>query len=121
MDDAHKPASTSLTRHHPPESPADVSEAAALAADELLGGAFDERELIRIAAELNGLPTCCSTHDLAASVALNVLKSASPPNRRDALARMTVLEWLREGKVVPALAQAFEDNSYHLNRLPVPW
>jgi hypothetical protein len=103
-------ASTPFLRLAPAaKATAEVSQAAALAADELLGGAFDERELVRIAAELKDLPICCSTYDLAAAVALNVLKSGSPPNRRDALARMTVHEWSREGKIVPALAQAFEE------------
>jgi hypothetical protein len=91
----------------PHETP-DVAKAAILAADELLGGAFDEYMLVRLAADLNKLCTSYSTHDLAASVALNVLKNVSPPNRRDALARMTLLEWFREGKVTPALVEAFE-------------
>jgi hypothetical protein len=107
----------STTSHHQPGvehlpgRAADVIEAATLAADELLGGTVDELTLVRIAIDLNEMRMSYSTHDLAASVALNVLRSVSPPNRRDALARMTVREWCREGKVAPALAQAFDKQS----------
>ena len=91
-----------------PGRSADVNQAATLAADELLGGTFDELALVRIAIDLNEMRMSYSTRDLAASVALNVLKSVSPPNRQDALARMTVREWCREGKVAPALVRAFD-------------
>jgi hypothetical protein len=103
-----------------PGKTADVIEAATLAADELLGGAFDELELIRIATDLNEMRMSYSTHDLAASVALDVLKSVSPPNRQDALARMTLLEWFREGKVTPALLLAFENAPYSLEKPSLP-
>jgi hypothetical protein len=96
----------------PREGSADVVEAAILAADELLGGAFDELELVRIATDLNQGRASFSTHDLAATVAFNVLKSVSPPNRQDALARMTLLEWFREGKLAPTLLPAFENAPY---------
>ena len=94
-----------------PGRTADVNEAATLAGDELLGGVFDELALVRIATDLSKMRMSYSTHDLAASIALNVLNGVSPPNRRDALARMTVREWCREGKVVPALVQAFDKQS----------
>jgi hypothetical protein len=103
-----------------PGRAADVIEAATLAADELLGGAFDELELIRIARDLNEVHMSYSTHDLAASVALNVLKSVSPPNRQDALARMTLLEWFREGKVAPTLLLAFGNAPYNLEKPSPP-
>jgi hypothetical protein len=98
---------------------ADIYQAATLAGDELLGGAHDEIALVRIAIDLKELATAYSTHELAASVALNVLRNTSPPNRRDALARMTVREWSREGKIAPALAKAFE-NSVSAKALPQP-
>ena len=94
-----------------PGRTADAIEAATLAGDELLGGVFDELALVRIATDLSKMRMSYSTHDLAASIALNVLNGVSPPNRRDALARMTVREWCREGKVVPALVQAFDKQS----------
>ena len=94
-----------------PGRTADVTEAARLAGDELLGGVFDELALVRIATDLSKVRMSYSTHDLAASIALNVLKSVSPPNRRDALAQMTVREWCREGKVAPALVRAFDKQS----------
>jgi hypothetical protein len=98
------------------ENAVDVRQAATLAADELLGGAFDEDVLIRmIATNLNELPLACSTHDLAAFVALTALKSVSPPNGKDELARMTLLEWYREGKLRRTSAHAF-DTTYQLDR-----
>jgi hypothetical protein len=99
-----------------PAKTTDVSEAATLAADELLGGAFDELTLVRIATDLHEMRMSYSTHDLAASVALNVLKNVPPPHRQDALARMTVREWFREGKVAPALMKAFENTPYSLDK-----
>jgi hypothetical protein len=90
------------------EIAADIRQAATLAADELLGGAFDEHALIRIATDLSELQLAYSTHDLAASVALTALKSVSPPNRKDELVRMTLLEWYREGKLQRTSAQAFD-------------
>ena len=101
----------------PPKKSADVRQAAALAADVLLGGIFDRLTVVRIANELNAGPMPYSTHDLAVSVALNQFKSA-PSENRDQLfdiqltARMTVLSWVKDGKVVPALAQAFEHTLY---------
>jgi hypothetical protein len=106
------------TTRHDQHGTADVNVAAILAADELLGGTFDELTLVRIAVELNEMPTSYSTHDLAASVALNLPKGVSPPNRRDALARMTLLEWFREGKVAPAFLRAFENAPYDKPTLP---
>jgi hypothetical protein len=90
---------------------ADVNAAATLAADELLGGTFDEFALLRIAAGLNETAVPQSTHDLAVYIALNVLKGASPPQRQDALARITLREWCQEGKIAPALVRAFDKQS----------
>lgn len=95
-----------------------MSEAATLAADELLGGTFDELALVRVATDMNEKRMSYSTHDLAATVALHVLKNIAPPHRQDALARMTVREWFREGKVAPALVQAFENTPYSLDKPP---
>jgi hypothetical protein len=103
-----------------PGRTADAIEAATLAADELLGGTFDEVTLVGIAMDLNEMNVSYSTHDLAASVALNVLKSVSPPNRQDALARMTLLEWFREGKVAPTSLLAFENAPYSLEKPSSP-
>ncbi|MEX2150643.1 MAG: hypothetical protein WD793_10525 [Steroidobacteraceae bacterium] len=102
---------------NPPKKTADVQHAAKLAADELLGGAFDKPTVTRIATELNDGPIPYSTHDLAASVALNLFKSVLPENRHllfetQLMARMTVHSWSKEGKVVTALAQSFENVLY---------
>jgi len=94
-----------------PGRTADVVEAATLAADELLGGTFDEITLVRIAAGLNEMRVSQSTYDLAICIALDALKGVSPPHRQDALAKMTVREWCREGKVAPALVRAFDKQS----------
>lgn len=102
---------------NPPKKTADVQLAVMLAADELLCGAFDKPAVTRIAEELNGGPIPYSTHDLAASVALNLFKSVLPENRYEMFeiqvaARLTVQSWVKEGKINPLLAQSFEHVLY---------
>ena len=102
---------------NPPKKLADATDAGTIAADELLGGAFDKAVLIRMAKELNAGPIPYSTHDLAASVALSVLKNIEPASRPQLfeiqlLARMTVSAWFKDGKIVRALAQSFESTLY---------
>ncbi len=99
------------------EKTADLDTAVALAADELLGGNFDREQLAAIAKQLNDGPLPYSTHDLAVSVALWALKAVSPSDQSALFetqlkARLSVLDWLKEGKVVPALAAAFEHTLY---------
>jgi hypothetical protein len=102
---------------NPPPKRADVSEAALLAGDQLLGGAFDSQAVVGIATQLSDGPIPYSTHDLAVSIALRVFKDIAPEKRQhlfaiQLMARLTVCSWLKEGKVVGPLAAAFEDSLY---------
>jgi hypothetical protein len=96
---------------------ANVPEAIKLAHSELLRERFDAKDVTRFATELNSGPVPYSTHDLAASVALALLRKV-PLSERMALmdvqlrARLTVANWVSEGKVVPLLAGAFEETLY---------
>jgi hypothetical protein len=49
---------------NPPQKRADVREAALLASDQLLGGAFDMQAVTGIATQLSEGPILYSTHDL---------------------------------------------------------
>jgi len=100
----------------PPPKRARLSEAVELAG-ELLMGEVSEREIVTVATHLSSGPIPYSTHDLALSVALNFFKDpARIPSLGTAqlMARMTMLEWLEDGKVAPLLAQSFEDTLYKL-------
>lgn len=95
---------------------ADLAEAVLLAND-LVGGRFEHQELAKLASSLNQGPIPYSTHDLAVSTALGLLKQVPPERRADLMnvqlaARMTVASWVSEGKVVVPLAAAFEDTLY---------
>lgn len=97
---------------------ADLSEAISLASENLLDGVFKREAVTRMAIDLYNGPVPYSTHDLAAAVALAILRKV-PIEQREQLggtqikARQTVVSWLVEGKVVPLLAKTFEDALYH--------
>jgi len=96
---------------------ANLSDAIHLAHDELLGGSFAVENLARLATDLNNGSIPYSTHDLAAAVALAVLRKVPIERRQDLMeiqmmARMKVASWLLEGKVVPVFAKVFEDTLY---------
>jgi hypothetical protein len=96
---------------------ADLAEAIALARDQLLGGACDGKEVVSVATRLNDSPFPYSTHDLATFVALHILRETPAEQRKELMliqlkARMTVLSWTQEGKVVKPLLQAFENTLY---------
>ncbi len=96
---------------------ADVSKAIDLANKELLRGSFALNDVTCLATELSNGPVPYSTHDLAASIALGLLKRVPLEARTgleevQLLARLPVVTWMKEGKVVPLLAEAFENTLY---------
>jgi len=102
----------------PPAKSANLSEAIDLAG-ELLMGEVPEKEISIVGTKLDSGPIPYSTHDLALSIALNFFKDPQyMPNLGTAqmMARMTMLEWLDEDKVVPVLVKSFEDTLYNLYR-----
>jgi hypothetical protein len=106
----------SVYGNHPPKKTADLQSAVTLAT-QLLGDGFYKEDVVLIATQLNAGPMPYSTHDLAVAVALRLFKDVAPEGRDglfeiQLMARMTVLGWMKEGKVVPALAQAFEHSLY---------
>lgn len=96
---------------------ANVAEAVALATNDLLLGRFDKNEIMALATALNSGPVPYSTHDLAASTALGLLRKVPKEARKELFdlqlkARFTVGAWAAEGKVIIPLAQAFEQTLY---------
>jgi len=101
----------------PPAKRADPDMAAMLAHECLLSDRIPKSEVIELAYELHRGPMPYSTHDLAVSVALNFFRRSDcilKLNSRQIDARMQVLQWYEEGKVVPLLLQSFEDTLYRL-------
>ena len=104
---------------------ANVLDAIALVSSELLRGKFDKKEIADLATALDKGPVPYSTHDLAASVALGLLRKAPKEARKELFdvqltARLTVGTWAAEGKVAKPLAEAFEQTlyrDYHPDRL----
>ena len=101
----------------PPPKTANIDEAVRLASEKLLMGAVDLAAVKRQAVDLAAGPIPYSTHDLAVSVALSFFKQPSlTPRLTNAqlYARMQVLEWTNEKKVVAILAMSFEQVLYKL-------
>ena len=99
---------------NPPRKTADVQQAVNLATG-LLCGRVGFREIKILAEQLYAGPMPYSTHDLAASVALNFFRRPGlMPQLAEVqiLARMQVLDWFQTGYVNPHLARAFEDALY---------
>jgi hypothetical protein len=99
-----------------PPKRAKLSESVDLAT-ELLMGEVSKQEIQTLATQLSSGPIPYSTHDLALSVALNFFKDpARIPSLGTAqlMARMSMLEWLQDGKVAPMLVKSFEDTLYKL-------
>jgi len=104
---------------------ANVLEAIALANTELLLGRFDKKEITDLATALDNGPVPYSTHDPATSVALRLLRKAAKEVRWGLMevqltARLKVISWAGEGKVVIPLAEAFEHilyKEYHPDHL----
>lgn len=101
----------------PPAKTAMPEEAAQIAYEELLMGVIGKEEVAKLAIELNAGPIPYSTHDLALSVALNFFKQPDLVPRlgvAQMFARMTVVDWLQQGKVASPLVQSFEGVLYKL-------
>lgn len=107
---------------NPPQKSADVDAAVGLVVTKLLPDALDAAGIAQItilAKQLNAGPIPYSTYDLAVSVALNVFKNAKKEDRKQLFntqlaARLTALEWGKEGKLAPILLSVFEDTLYKL-------
>ena len=100
----------------PPRKTARLPEAVKLT-NELLMGIVSESEISAVVTQLNSGPIPYSSHDLALSAALNFFKNPTyMPKLGSAqlMARMTMVEWLQEGKVAPILVESFEDTLYKL-------
>ena len=100
----------------PPQKRANLSEAVDLAR-ELLMEQVSERDIVMTATQLNSGPIPYSTHDLALSVALHFFKDpARIPKLGTAqlMTRMSMIDWLKEGKVAPLLVQSVEATLYKL-------
>ena len=97
------------------ERTASLSESVELAYQSLLGGLVDKAEIRLKAVELLQSSIPYSTHDLAISVALNFYKRdelAESLSDAHLGARVNVMEWLENGTVNEALAEAFEATLY---------
>lgn len=100
----------------PPEKRADVGQAVGLAF-EMLMGQVPESTISGLARDLYEGPLPYSTHDLAVSVALNFFKNPEYQSKlktAQLMARLSVLEWVQEGKVAPLLVKSFEETLYKI-------
>lgn len=100
---------------NPPRKSADLERAVIIAHEDILLERVPLPEIKRTARELFRGPIPYSTHDLAVSTALAFFES---PEYAQSLrvcqipARMQVVNWAKEGKVVGPLAQTFEEVLY---------
>jgi len=102
---------------NPPKKSADLEQSITLAHKEILFGQVPLTEVKRAAGELLQGPIPYSTHDLAVSAALVFFKKPEcVPMLTECQipARMQVLNWTMEGKVVRPLAESFEAALYKL-------
>ncbi len=101
----------------PPRKSADVERATTIAHEDLLADAVQLSDVGKVAKDLASGPIPYSTHDLAVSVALAFYKKPEligTLSEFQVPARMRVLNWLKDGKIVPLVAKAFEDTLYRL-------
>lgn len=94
---------------------ANLDMAIDLAHSSLLMGSIEKSEIATIAQGLFEGKMPYSTHDLAIATSLNFFMR--PELREDLIAaqlmaRLTALEWFKEGKVVPILFKSFEETLY---------
>ena len=104
---------------NPPPKSANMQDAARIAYEELLLKAVSASDVLALTKSLFNGPIPYSTHDLAVSVSLHFFKNPEMLMRlREAQlnARLTVLEWAKEGKVVGVIAATFEDVLYNRYR-----
>jgi hypothetical protein len=102
---------------NPPQKSADLERSVTIAHEDLLSERVPLAEVKRVAGQLFQGPIPYSTHDLAISTALAFFKA---PEFVPALAesqigaRLRVVNWAKDGKVVGPLAQSFEAALYKL-------
>jgi hypothetical protein len=100
---------------NPPRKSADLDRSITIAHEDLLLESVPLSEVKRVAGELFEGPIPYSTHDLAVSTSLAFFKK---PEFVEALkecqlfARLRVVNWAKDGKVVIPLAQNFEEMLY---------
>jgi hypothetical protein len=108
---------------NPPRKSADLERSITIAHEDLLFERVALSEVKEKAGELFKGPIPYSTHDLAVSTALGFFKS---PNYVPALqecqlhARLRVVNWAKDGKVVKPLALSFEEVLYKLFKPRAP-
>ena len=103
----------------PPRKTANLEVAVELSYEALLVRIVDIAEVQKIATQLYNGKMPYSTHDLAAATALNVFRNADRARREQLgqiqiFSRLAVIDWVKEKKVNPLLAQAFEDTLYKM-------
>jgi hypothetical protein len=102
---------------NPPRKSADLERSVTIAHEDILFERVPLPEVKRVAGELFQGPIPYSTHDLAVSTALAFFKQ---PKFAPALAecqipaRLRVVNWAKDGKVVAPLAQSFEAVLYRV-------
>jgi len=102
---------------NPPRKSADLERSVTIAHEDLLFELVALPEVKRIAGELFRGPIPYSTHDLAVSTALAFFKAPGfvPVLTECQIpARLRVVNWAKDGKVVGALAQSFEAVLYRV-------
>jgi len=98
----------------PPPKRGKVGESTVLAG-ELLLDVVSAKQIAETADELSSGTTPYLTHDLAVSVALKYFKDPvwiPKLGTAQLMARVTVLEWFKEGKVARLFVESFEDVLY---------
>jgi hypothetical protein len=104
---------------NPPAKSADLERSITIAHEDLLFERLSLSEVKRKAGDLFRGPIPYSTHDLAVSTALAFFKA---PEYVPALqecqipARLRVVNWAKDGKIVKPLAQSFEEVLYRLHK-----
>ena len=99
----------------PPPKRANVDQAIALAANDLLMAKVDGKDVRQHALNLSSGPIPYSTHDLAIATALYFFKQPHLIPHFDnsqLMARLTAAKWLREGLAAPVLIESFENTLY---------
>jgi hypothetical protein len=102
---------------NPPRKSADLERSVTIAHEELLFECIALPEVKRVAGGLFQGPIPYSTHDLAVSTALAFFKAPEfiPVLTECQIpARLRVVNWAKDGKVVGLLAQNFEDVLYRV-------
>jgi hypothetical protein len=108
---------------NPPPKSAELERSIIIADEALLFGRVPLSEVRQRATELFKGPFPNSTHDLAVSTALAFFKAPEfmkALSEYQILARLRVLEWAKDGKVVGPLAESFEHVLYRIYKPVLP-